>query len=109
MTGHLYIGHGESRVIFFRENPFDISLFYDSPGVSIVSWLCLFSTSVTLVKQHGVLKNQIENLRSVKSIKNLLNFSGISNQLKTLRGRFNTFTAKYKELKSELNIRIATL
>ena len=57
------------------------------------------------LNQHGAHKNQIENIRRVKLIKDFLNFSGISNQLKTLNNRFNTFADKYKELKSELNIR----
>ena len=42
MTGHLYIGQGDSRVIFFRETPFGMSLLHDCLGVSIVSCLCLF-------------------------------------------------------------------
>lgn len=50
-------------------------------------------------------RNQIENLSRVKLIKDLLNFSDSRNKLKTLHGRFNTFTAKNKELKSELDIR----
>ena len=49
-------------------------------------------------------RNQIQNLTREELIEKLLKLSDISDQLKALKDRFNTFTAKYEELKSDMSI-----
>ena len=46
-------------------------------------------------------RGQIENLIREELIEELLQLSDISNQLKALNERFDTFTAKLEVLKSE--------